>query len=818
MTFVDHLVRVVCLIAAVGVVGAPTASIHAWDGPCAVDERLDETTVPFCRTPDGASPAVHTDWSQARHALARARAARLGGRAEQALLELAVVDRAAPRVSDRIALDRGDVLLALGRPAAAKAAFESAIDSLDTAVAARARVGRVRSMIRGDERGAQAELNGLLLFYPELPDAANLRFDLGESSERTGNVHGAVAVYRALDLDAPGSPLAARARARLEAIARGGTAVRELPVDQQITRLETLARRGPHSMARDEVERLLEVERMSGAHRARVNLVAARIARIEGRFDDARSFLQRGAAAGAQGSASREQEVERLQDAASASVSREQQAAQQRIAELKGRRAWRAVPQMRLLQIVQIGARAGLAEPVDEALAVLASSARVPPVTAFQAALVASGLANDEHVEALFGKVARVNNARGVAARYHQARALERLGRHAEAEAEFLRVIEQDRSETRWYAMWSEQRLLSVHEAMLGRCGPPVTEAGRPTAVAAASGESSALASLDAMVVQQQAERYEGMREASAARRAIPPVANPDAVARMLEPLVQSHGEAYPWFARAQDLVRLGDRDAAADELHEAYLAWRDARGRTLRRVGVEAVYRGVEAPRRPVPFAVRRDRRALSTEAQSSLAEIAALLGDEGTAVGLTGWSRAQTRPRAYEHLVEDAARRHGLDPNLLLAVMRVESVYQRRIVSYAGAVGLMQIMPRTGRHIAHAMGIEDFTTAELLRPEVNLDFAAWYLASLIERFQGRLALAIASYNGGPHNVRRWIESYGQHMPLDAFLEEIPFDQTHRYVRRVLTHYAAYRGQQGLPMERLSTRLPHVEPDPLAF
>ena len=54
--------------------------------------------------------------------------------------------------------------------------------------------------------------------------------------------------------------------------------------------------------------------------------------------------------------------------------------------------------------------------------------------------------------------------------------------------------------------------------------------------------------------------------------------------------------------------------------------------------------------------------------------------------------------------------------------------------------------------------------------------------------------------------------------MPLDAFLEHIPFDQTHRYVRRVLTHYRAYRAQQGLPMIALSTELPPVEPDPVGF
>jgi soluble lytic murein transglycosylase len=90
--------------------------------------------------------------------------------------------------------------------------------------------------------------------------------------------------------------------------------------------------------------------------------------------------------------------------------------------------------------------------------------------------------------------------------------------------------------------------------------------------------------------------------------------------------------------------------------------------------------------------------------------------------------------------------------------------------------------------------------------------------LASLLKRFDGRLPLAIASYNGGPHNVRLWMRNNHDKMPLDAFLERIPFSQTHRYVRRVLTHYAAYRAAAGLPMTELSVDLPEAKPDTIAF
>lgn len=219
-----------------------------------------------------------------------------------------------------------------------------------------------------------------------------------------------------------------------------------------------------------------------------------------------------------------------------------------------------------------------------------------------------------------------------------------------------------------------------------------------------------------------------------------------------------------------------------------------------------------------PVASDVRAARLELSEEDRNTISEVAAALGDMGTAGGFTGPELIEALPRAYEWLVVPAANRYGLDPNLLLAVMRVESAYQKHIVSYAGAVGLMQIMPRTGQLIAHALGRGDFTPADLLDPRLNLEFAAWYLTSLIRRFDGRLPLAIAAYNGGPHNVRKWMQESAEETPLDALLERIPFSQTHRYVRKVLVHYEAYRNQRELRMPPLSVELPEQRIDPLAF
>ena len=281
------------------------------------------------------------------------------------------------------------------------------------------------------------------------------------------------------------------------------------------------------------------------------------------------------------------------------------------------------------------------------------------------------------------------------------------------------------------------------------------------------------------------------------------------AAIRGLAPIAEEHGLAYPWLPRALDLLRLGENDAAGDELHEAYLAFRFVSKRGPLRAGRQAVYRGEGVQVATLDPQVRRQRLALDMSTRERLAKVATDIGDYGTAGLFGGASWVDTQPEPYAHTVARVARKYGLDPDLLFAVMRVESVYQRRIISHAGAIGLMQIMPRTGRLIADQLGRYDATTTDLLDPTTNLEYSAWYLSSLLERMDGRLPLAIASYNGGPHNVRRWIREYGAHVPLDAFLERIPFSETKRYVRRVLGYYVRYKAQRGQKMDLMAVTLP---------
>lgn len=112
-----------------------------------------------------------------------------------------------------------------------------------------------------------------------------------------------------------------------------------------------------------------------------------------------------------------------------------------------------------------------------------------------------------------------------------------------------------------------------------------------------------------------------------------------------------------------------------------------------------------------------------------------------------------------------EEASKRHGVDPTLLSIVTLVESRGDAEAISSWGAIGLMQIMPNTGKKIAEIRGIDGFTVDDLHDPATNIDFGAWYLAEQIEAFgDGQLsdrtvARVAAAYNGGPKRMRRHLE-----------------------------------------------------------
>jgi soluble lytic murein transglycosylase len=148
---------------------------------------------------------------------------------------------------------------------------------------------------------------------------------------------------------------------------------------------------------------------------------------------------------------------------------------------------------------------------------------------------------------------------------------------------------------------------------------------------------------------------------------------------------------------------------------------------------------------------------------------------------------------PTAFDQAVEPAAAANGIPAALVYAIMREESGYQPGALSVVGARGLTQIMPETGRRLASDLGAARFDPDELFVPERNLELGAFYLSRLVDRFDGRLSAAIASYNAGPEAVARWLAS-GAELEDDEWVEAIPYEQTRGYVKRVLRSLHAYR------------------------
>ncbi len=133
------------------------------------------------------------------------------------------------------------------------------------------------------------------------------------------------------------------------------------------------------------------------------------------------------------------------------------------------------------------------------------------------------------------------------------------------------------------------------------------------------------------------------------------------------------------------------------------------------------------------------------------------------------------------------------GADVHLVNAVIRAESAFDPRAISPAGARGLMQLMPATGRRLARRHGTRVASADDFFDPEINARLGARHLGALVREFGGALAPAIASYNAGRGAVRRWWKA-GRGKPTERFIEEIPYEETKNYVKRVLGYYREYR------------------------
>jgi soluble lytic murein transglycosylase len=145
--------------------------------------------------------------------------------------------------------------------------------------------------------------------------------------------------------------------------------------------------------------------------------------------------------------------------------------------------------------------------------------------------------------------------------------------------------------------------------------------------------------------------------------------------------------------------------------------------------------------------------------------------------------WFERLRYPLRYSEYVRVHAREDGVDPALLAAVIYQESKFDAGAKSRSGAIGLMQLTPTTAQGIAIRTGGSRFRTGDLLDPEINIRYGAWYLGQLVHKYQNE-RLALAAYNAGQGNVDRWLQSR----------QDIQFPETRAYVDRVEHLKRVYR------------------------
>jgi soluble lytic murein transglycosylase len=173
-------------------------------------------------------------------------------------------------------------------------------------------------------------------------------------------------------------------------------------------------------------------------------------------------------------------------------------------------------------------------------------------------------------------------------------------------------------------------------------------------------------------------------------------------------------------------------------------------------------------------------------------------LLAPEDTIAAMPLLVQRLTYPAYYPDLVLAESNAYHLDPLLLFALVRQESLFDDRVSSWAGAVGLTQIMPSTGEWIAEMTGWPDYDPELLKRPYLNVKFGAWFLARILAQTEGDVMSALAGYNGGPSLALRWQEN-AEGDP-DLLVEIIGKDESRRYVQSIYRLYSAYARVYGEP------------------
>ena len=166
---------------------------------------------------------------------------------------------------------------------------------------------------------------------------------------------------------------------------------------------------------------------------------------------------------------------------------------------------------------------------------------------------------------------------------------------------------------------------------------------------------------------------------------------------------------------------------------------------------------------------------------------------------------------PLPYKTSFDEFAAQANIASTWAYGIARSESLFMRDVRSSAGAIGLMQLMPATGRDVAHEIKLPYSGMTTLVDPASNIRLGTTYLGQMAERYGGNQVPATAAYNAGPHRVDRWLPEDGA-MDARIWIENIPFNETRKYVKRVLSAQTIFHWRMTGETRRLSEALLSVE------
>lgn len=704
---------------------------------------------------------------------------------------LAHLDRAnGTHIPDWVAFHRAESLLHLGRYGEALSAYQSLLKAFPQSEwrhRVHFRIGDAQAGL-GETGEALRTWAGALRRYPEYPARASLRFAMARQEAARGDLERAAALYREMAKLDPGDPLtrvAARALADLEA--RGVRPLHPTP-DERLAQALDLRRRKYFPEAIAALEAMLAERDVAGELRQEVEWNIARSQWEGERFPESLVSFRKIAAAAA----------------AAHDVGRQRKALR-----------WIGYSLERL----------GEFDAAAEALADASGRPKAPPAEV----------------------------AEDIAWLYFNG------GKYTQAEKWFKRLPARTHGQ-KWMNAWltfrrGEHRVAARLFEALAKSAKTARERFRywQARALAAAGEKDAAVALYREVRQGSTIGYYGyqatarLAEAGLAPTEAPPERDEEgADPRVVEPpvpvlqrLVERGGGVFPAAAEALDLELVGERRGAAlriravsDELR----AFRTSRprGKALKRWHFQALpYLDNRTKGKTGEWGRALDEAAPAVDPRRGPAiadgvsgDFMALIARAFVALGDSHYARrhgsnrklppppeapenrsawAERFPRAFADILRPKAKKYDLDPALLWAFMTVESSYNPFAISRANARGLMQIMPQTGGLIADRMALRNFGSALLFEPEVTLEMSAWYVHALLDKFNGQSPLAIAAYNAGPHRVAAWLTRKGG-LPMDEFIEEIPYDEAREYVKKVLRFWGLYRriyqGRAGLGLD----------------